>query len=167
MVAYICGKSLFSPGTCTPNSWTDGQTCRKTVTVGRMDQRIYVQVETGYFRLRTDGQPKNIIPPVPKGGSIKIEFSFSIPIPEFSIPIPLSIPAISISIQIPESELEWSCNSNSRTELTPTQIPPTNMTHVVEILPHVRQGPVTVSIIMNANDLVTQGARTSAAMILT
>ena len=35
---------------------TDGRTCRKTVTVDRMDQRTHVQVEIGYFGLRTDGQ---------------------------------------------------------------------------------------------------------------
>ena len=51
---------------------TDGRTYRKTVTVGRMDQRAHVQVESGYFRLRTDGrtdgQPENIMPLAPKGG---------------------------------------------------------------------------------------------------
>ena len=55
---------------------TDGRTCRKTVTVGRVDQRTYVQVKRGYFRLRTDGrtdgQPENIMPPAPKGGGIKM-----------------------------------------------------------------------------------------------
>ena len=98
-----------------PDGRTDWRTCRKTVTVGRMDQRNHVQVKRGYFRLRTslsmnkptiwcksgrvslvsssclyktqperalaqvcqtridrtDGQPENIIPPVPKGGGIK------------------------------------------------------------------------------------------------
>ena len=53
---------------------TDGRTCRKTVTVGRVDQRTHVQVKRGYFRLRTDGrtdgQPENIMPPAPKGGGI-------------------------------------------------------------------------------------------------
>ena len=39
--------------------------------VGRMDQRTHVQVKRGYFRLRTDAQPENIMPPVPKGGCIK------------------------------------------------------------------------------------------------
>ena len=34
---------------------TDGRTCRKTVTVGRVDQRTHVQVIRGYFRLRRDG----------------------------------------------------------------------------------------------------------------
>ena len=47
------------------------RTCCKTVTVGRVDQRTHVQVKRGYFRLRTDGQPKNIMPPAPKGGGIK------------------------------------------------------------------------------------------------
>ena len=54
---------------------TDGRTCRKTVKVGRMDQRTHVQVKRGYFRLRTDGrtdgQTENIMPPAPKGGVIK------------------------------------------------------------------------------------------------
>ena len=58
---------------------TDGRTCRKTVTVGRVDQRTHVQVKRGYFRLRTDGrmdgrmdgQPENIMPLAPKGGGIK------------------------------------------------------------------------------------------------
>ena len=35
---------------------TEGRTCRKTVTVGRVDQWTHVQVERGYFRLRTDGR---------------------------------------------------------------------------------------------------------------
>ena len=35
---------------------TDGRTCRKTVTVGQVDQRTHVQVKRGYFRLRTDGR---------------------------------------------------------------------------------------------------------------
>ena len=57
---------------------TDGRTCRKTVTVGRMDQRTHVQVISGFGRMdrwtdrRTDGQPENIMPPAPKGGGIKI-----------------------------------------------------------------------------------------------
>ena len=38
---------------------TDGRTCRKTVTVGRVDQRTHVQIERGYFRLRTAGRPDN------------------------------------------------------------------------------------------------------------
>ena len=62
------------------NAWkplrTDGRTCHKTVTVGRMDQRTHVQVERGYIGLRTDGrtdgQPENIVPPAPKGGGIKM-----------------------------------------------------------------------------------------------
>ena len=58
------------------DSRTDGQTSRKTVTVGRVDQRTHVQVKRGYFRLwtdgRTDGQPENIMPPVPKGWGITI-----------------------------------------------------------------------------------------------
>ena len=53
----------------------DGRTCRKMVTVGRVDQRTHVHVKRGYFRLRTDsrmdGQPENIMPPAPKGGGIK------------------------------------------------------------------------------------------------
>ena len=55
---------------------TDSRTCRKTVTVGQVDQQTHVQVKWGYFRLqtdgRTDGQPENIMPPAPKGGGIKI-----------------------------------------------------------------------------------------------
>ena len=59
---------------------TDGRTCRKTVTVGPVDQRTHVQVKRGYFRLRTDGrmdgrtdrQPENIMPPAPKVGGIKM-----------------------------------------------------------------------------------------------
>ena len=43
---------------------TDGRTCRKMVTVDRMDWRTHVQVERGYFRLRTDlcsyTQPKDV-----------------------------------------------------------------------------------------------------------
>ena len=50
---------------------TDGRTCCKMVTVGRVDQRTHVQVERGYFRLRTDRQPEYIMLPVPKGGGIK------------------------------------------------------------------------------------------------
>ena len=49
------------------------------VTVGRVDQRTHVHVKRGYFRLRTDGrtdgQPENIMPPVPKGGGIKKSFN--------------------------------------------------------------------------------------------
>ena len=41
------------------------------VMVGLMAQRTHVQGERGYFGLRTDGQTKNIMPPVPKGGGIK------------------------------------------------------------------------------------------------
>ena len=56
---------------------TDGRTCHKTVTDGRVDQRTHVQVKRGYFRLwtngRTDGQPENIMPPAPKGGGIKTD----------------------------------------------------------------------------------------------
>ena len=59
--------------------WMDGRTRRKMVTVGQMDRRTHVQVERGYFRLRTnrgtDGQmdnPKNIMPPAPKDGGIKM-----------------------------------------------------------------------------------------------
>ena len=73
------GHSLHAfSGKCpetSPDGRTDGRTdwrtCRKTVMVGRMDQRTHVQVKRGYFRLRTDGQPENIMPPVPKGGCIK------------------------------------------------------------------------------------------------
>ena len=60
-----------------PPGRTDGRTCRKTDTVGRVDQRTHVQVERGYFRLRTDertdgrtnGQPENIMPPALKGAA--------------------------------------------------------------------------------------------------
>ena len=38
---------------------TDGRTCRKTVTVGQMDQRTHVQVARGFFGLRTDGRTDN------------------------------------------------------------------------------------------------------------
>ena len=67
----------------------DGRTCRKTVTVGRVDQRTHVHVKRGYFRLRTDGrmdgrtegqtdgQPENIMPPAPKGRGIKIMSTYS------------------------------------------------------------------------------------------
>ena len=45
------------------------------VSLSPTDQRTYVQVKRGYFRLRTDGltdgQPENIMPPAPKGGGIK------------------------------------------------------------------------------------------------
>ena len=55
---------------------TDGRTCHKTVTVGRVDQRTHVQVKRGYFGLRTDGrtdgQPENIMPLAPQGGGMKI-----------------------------------------------------------------------------------------------
>ena len=37
------------------DGWAVGRTCRKTVTVGRMDQRTHVQVKRGYFRLQMDG----------------------------------------------------------------------------------------------------------------
>ena len=53
------------------SGWTDRQTCHKTVTVGQMDQRTHVQVERGYFSIRTDGRTNNPNNP-PKGGSIKI-----------------------------------------------------------------------------------------------
>ena len=58
------------------DGWTDGRTRRKTVTVGRIDQRTHVQVARGYFALRTDGrtdgQPENIMLPAPKGVGIKM-----------------------------------------------------------------------------------------------
>ena len=62
-----------APSTTDPltDGQMDGRTCRKTVTVGRMDQWTHVQVKRGYFRLRTDGQPENM-PPAPKGAGIKI-----------------------------------------------------------------------------------------------
>ena len=89
----ISGHSLHAfSGKC-PETSPDGQrdrrtygrTCRKTVTVGQVDQRTHVQVKRGYFRLRTDGrtdrrtdgQPKNIMPPAPKGGGIKIKAGVS------------------------------------------------------------------------------------------
>ena len=56
---------------------TDGWTCRKTVTVGRMDRRdgpMYKWKEgiSGFERTNgTDVQPENIMLPVPKGGGIK------------------------------------------------------------------------------------------------
>ena len=43
----------------------------------------------------------------------------------------------------------------------------TNMTQVVEILSRGRQGPLDTVNIMGADDLATQVARASAAMILT
>ena len=71
----ISGQSLHAfSGKCpenSPDGQTDGRTCRKMVTVGRVGQRTHVQVKRGYFRLRTDGrtdgQPENIMP---KGGGI-------------------------------------------------------------------------------------------------
>ena len=72
-------------GKCLETSWaggrtdgqTDGRTCRKRVTVGRMDQQFHVHVGKGYFRLRADGRTdgqttRNIMPQTPKGGGIKI-----------------------------------------------------------------------------------------------
>ena len=53
---------------------TDGRTCRKTVTIGRMDQRTTGTGGERVFRAsdgRTDGQPENIMPPAPKDGGIK------------------------------------------------------------------------------------------------
>ena len=76
---------MHSPANARKPLWTDGLTdgptdrrtdgrmdghAVKQVTVGRVDQRTYVQVKRGYFRLRTDGQPENIMLPVPKGGGI-------------------------------------------------------------------------------------------------
>ena len=58
------------PETSSTDGRTDGQTCRKTVTVGPMDQRTHVQVKRGYFRLRKDGRTDNIMPPAPKGKGI-------------------------------------------------------------------------------------------------
>ena len=84
LACKIWGHSLHAfSGKCPENypggptdRQTDGRTCRKMVTAGRMDQRTHVQMERGYFRLRTDrqtdGQPENIMPPVPKGGGLKI-----------------------------------------------------------------------------------------------
>ena len=71
----ISGHSLHAfSGKC-PETSPDGRTCRKTVTVSRVDQRTHVQVKRGYFRLRREdrpvGQPENIMPPAPKGGGIK------------------------------------------------------------------------------------------------
>ena len=78
----ISGQSLHAfSGKCPETSpdgrtdrRTDGRSCRKTLTVGRVDQRTHVQVKRAYFRLRTDGrtdgQPENIMPPAPKGGGI-------------------------------------------------------------------------------------------------
>ena len=66
---------MRSPANARKPLRTDGRTCRKMVTAGRMDQRTHEQVKRGYFRLRTDGrtdgQPENIMPPAPKGGGIK------------------------------------------------------------------------------------------------
>ena len=57
--------------------WIAGRIGWKMVTVDRMDQRTHVRVERGYLGFRmeewTDGQPENIMPPVPKGGGIKIK----------------------------------------------------------------------------------------------
>ena len=71
--------SMRSPRNARNPIWTeiraDGRAVRETVTVGRMDQRTHIQVEIGYFRLRTDErtdeQLENIMPPAPKGGGIK------------------------------------------------------------------------------------------------
>ena len=74
-VKFQANPSMHSPANARKPLRTDGRTCRKTVTVGRVDQRTHVQVKRGYFRLRTDGrtdgQPENIMPPAPKGGGIK------------------------------------------------------------------------------------------------
>ena len=52
----ISGHSLYAfSGKC-PETSPDGWTCRKMVTVGRVDQLTHVQVKRGYFRLRTDGR---------------------------------------------------------------------------------------------------------------
>ena len=76
----------------------DGRTCRKTVTVGRVDQQTHVQVKRGYFRLRTDGrtdrQPKNIMPPAPKGGGIKTDTLCRIQLHLFiSVYLVISVPS--------------------------------------------------------------------------
>ena len=60
----ISGHSLHAfSGKCpetSPDGRTDrrmdGRTCRKMVTVGRVDQWTHVQVKRVYFRLRTDGR---------------------------------------------------------------------------------------------------------------
>ena len=74
-VKFQAIPSMHSPANARKPLRTDDRTCRKTVTVGRVDQRTHVQVKRGYFRLRTDGrtdgQPENIMPPAPKGGGIK------------------------------------------------------------------------------------------------
>ena len=69
-VKFQAYPSMHSPATARKPLRTDGWTCRKTVMIGRVDQRTHVQVKRGYFRLRTDGQPENIMPPAPKGGGI-------------------------------------------------------------------------------------------------
>ena len=75
-VKFQANPSMHSPANARKPLRTDGRTCCKTVTVGRLDQRTHVQVKRGYFRLRTDGrtdgQPENIMPPAPKGGGIKM-----------------------------------------------------------------------------------------------
>ena len=61
------------------NGQMDGRTGRETVIVGRMDQRTYVQMERGYFGLRTDGQmddqPENS---APEGGGVKWHGHFAL-----------------------------------------------------------------------------------------
>ena len=79
LACKISGHSLHAfSGKC-PETPPDGRTCRKTFTVGRIDQRTHVQVKRGYFRLRmdgrTDGQPENIMPPATSAGGIKILMS--------------------------------------------------------------------------------------------
>ena len=75
-VKFQAIPSMCSPANAQKPLRTDWWTCRKTVTVGRVDQRTDVQVKRGYFRLRmdgrTDGQPENIMPSAPKGRGIKI-----------------------------------------------------------------------------------------------
>ena len=78
--------SLHAKSCKCPETSLDGQTCRKTVMVGRMDQQTHVQVKRGYSRLRTDGQMdggtggqlQNIIPPTPIGGGITTVLSLTI-----------------------------------------------------------------------------------------
>ena len=55
-VKFQANPSIHSPANARKPLRTDGRTCRKTVTVGRVDQRTHVQIKRGYFRLRTDGR---------------------------------------------------------------------------------------------------------------
>ena len=78
----------------------------KTVTVGPMDQQTHVQVERGYFRLRTDGRTTR------KPGLGSIQFrnwncsSIPIPIPELELELKLVELKMELELKTLELELE-------------------------------------------------------------